>query len=542
MPAAALASEKPPAADPAILKRHDEQVERLLKLQDTNLSSRWCGAYPDEFGLHHAGTAGGILLHFTAALLQPGSKFHGNGLLAERMRLAAGYLERAQNSEGNVDLLTTNFNSPPDAAFVAHGVASAAAVARRHGSRELVALAETFLRRAGAGMAAGGIHTPNHRWVVCQALAQVHDLFPDRDYPRRIDQWLAEGIDIDEDGQYTERSTLVYNPVTNRALTVMAVKLNKPELLEPVRRNLSSLLYLLHPGHEVVTEISRRQDLNQRGDAGRYWFPLRYLANKDSNGQFATLARWFAARHAGLAELMEYPELSEPGPEAAPVPDNYEKLFPVIKIARLRRRLTSATLLLGGNSRLFTLRRGEAVVNAVRFASAFFGKGQFVPSWAGKRGDSYHFTQTLEAGYYQPLDPPRRVPADHEEWIATRQARRRTEVCRLEQSATVTETPGGFHLRIQAHGTKDVPLAVEINLGEEGKLEGCEPAPKVPDAWILSGRHATYRAGGHAIRFGPGAKAHAYTQVRGAEPKLPGPSVYLTGYTPFDHTIEFELS
>ena len=38
----------------------------------------------------------------------------------------------------------------------------------------------------------------------------------------------------------------------------------------------------------------------------------------------------------------------------------------------------------------------------------------------------------------------------------------------------------------------------------------------------------------------PGFAEHSYTQVRGAEPKLAGPSVYMTGLTPFDRTIDFE--
>ncbi len=45
-----------------------------------------------------------------------------------------------------------------------------------------------------------------------------------------------------------------------------------------------------------------------------------------------------------------------------------------------------------------------------------------------------------------------------------------------------------------------------------------------------------YRARGYITE-----RYDGYTQVRGAEGKLPGPSVYLCGYAPFDHTIDFEL-
>jgi hypothetical protein len=182
-------------------------------------------------------------------------------------------------------------------------------------------------------------------------------------------------------------------------------------------------------------------------------------------------------------------------------------------------------------------------VQAVRFASAFFGKGQFAPQFApqsgAKQGSGYALRQSLEAPYYQPLDPPQQVtPAN---WSSLRGRRRETQVCRLEQSAVVEETPNGFAVHIESHGTKGVPLAVEISLREGGKLEGCRPAPRTADAWLLEKDFATYRVEGGAIRFGPGAAPHWETQLRGAEAKLPGTSVYITGYTPFNHTIRFEL-
>jgi hypothetical protein len=110
------------------------------------------------------------------------------------------------------------------------------------------------------------------------------------------------------------------------------------------------------------------------------------------------------------------------------------------------------------------------------------------------------------------------------------------------------ETANGFDLHIQASGNSSgitpigVPLAVEISLREGGQLEGCRPAPHVDGGWVLEKEFATYRIEGQTLRFGPGAPSHLLTQLRGAEAKLPGISVYLTGYTPFDRTISFEFS
>ncbi|MGC9329427.1 MAG: hypothetical protein ACP5I1_17465, partial [Candidatus Hinthialibacter sp.] len=61
--------------------------------------------------------------------------------------------------------------------------------------------------------------------------------------------------------------------------------------------------------------------------------------------------------------------------------------------------------------------------------------------------------------------------------------------------------------------------------------------PNVKDAYLLTQGHAVYRAGDDVVTIGPGRNEHAYTQIRGAEPKLPGVSVYITGYTPFQHNL-----
>ncbi|HUW60321.1 MAG TPA: hypothetical protein VMZ06_04870 [Candidatus Bathyarchaeia archaeon] len=166
-------------APSSVVQAHDEKLKQVLDAQVTDPQSRWCGAVPDPWGLHHCHAAAGLLRDGAAAYFHPESGFHGRVELYERMRLAAGFLARSQNDQGNIDLIVTNFNSPPDTGFVVHDVAAAAKLAKTNGDSAVLSLMEDFLRRAGRGLVKGGIHTPNHRWVVCAALAQLHDLFPD---------------------------------------------------------------------------------------------------------------------------------------------------------------------------------------------------------------------------------------------------------------------------------------------------------------------------------------------------------------------------
>jgi hypothetical protein len=232
---------------------------------------------------------------------------------------------------------------------------------------------------------------------------------------------------------------------------------------------------------------------------------------------------------------MEYPEMAGRMPRPAPLPDRFEREMRALAIVRVRRGPISATCV-SGDPAFFALHNGDVAIEGIRFASAFFGKGQFSAPAVRKQGGDYVLSQKLEAAYYQPLNPPRRVtPAT---WASLRSERAATQKCVLEQIATVSPTAKGFRLRIQARGTEGVPVSIEINLRDGGALEGCRPAA-VGVAFLDDG-FATYSGRENRIRFGPGLREHSYAQVRGALPKMPGTSVYLTAFTPCDHTLEFE--
>src|SRR5678815_5241935 len=89
------------------------------------------------------------------------------------------------------------------------------------------------------------------------------------------------------------------------------------------------------------------------------------------------IERSVAPRHPGeLAVYLTEPDFGRALPADAPLPTDYAKVFTYSSLARIRRGAASGTVL-AGNTTLFSFRKGAAALEAVRFATAFFGKGQF---------------------------------------------------------------------------------------------------------------------------------------------------------------------
>jgi hypothetical protein len=528
---------------PDLVKSADRGIERKLPKQQAN------GGWLDEHGIPTVGSSASIFSTMTALYLAPESSHFHSAELLERMERAVDYLLRAQHPDGTIDLYITNFASPPDTGFVVQMLGPAAEVLRARNdpnTSRVEEKLETFIRRAGEALITGGIHTPNHRWDVSAALSRCHHLYPDSRYLARIDQWLAEGLDLDSEGQFTEHSTGSYDEVSDQAFITMGRMLNRPKLFDLPRKNLATLLYFLHPNDEIATDISHRQDRFQPISILRYYRCYRFMAYHDRDGRFASVANYIERNHLPimggyLIDFMENPELRQELPPRQPIPTDYEKDYPHSSFVHIRRGERSATIL-GDDFRFFSFRNGGAVVEAVRMASAYFGKGQFAGPLRHE-GNAYRMEQQLEGFYYQPLPPEDRRPDGN--WaLMPRSLRTHSNFSYLHASVEIHETADGCELMFDLSGMDEVPLAVEINLRPGGKLTGdaLTAVANQSNAFILGEGFATYELAGSRVRIGPGFRRHTWTQLRGAQPRLEGLSIYLTGFTPLKQTIKFSAA
>lgn len=525
------------------IKILDEQMPNFDKTRVINRSNKHFGAFMDVAEMPNPHSTAGYIGRACILMFCPESRFYQSKETLITVEHAAEALLKFQYSDGTVDLLSTNFHSTPDTAFVLENIIPAYNFLKQtnaYGSEKVLDLLEKFIKNAAEALIVGGIHTPNHRWVVTAALVKINEIFPDKRLVNRAEQWLAEHIDIDPDGQYTEKSTHVYSPIVNRALIDIAIGLNKPELLDHVRKNLTMTMYYIHPNGEVVTEGSSRQDRGVIGKMSVYYGNYRYMALLDNSGQMAEVCRLIERTNspqalAGyLAYFLENPQLCQELPANQPIPTNYAKAFPYSGLVRIRRENWDCTIL-SKNASWVTFHKGNAVLQAMRVACSFFGKGQFDSEKIEHRDDTWILNKTLEGPYYQPFEKDQISPDGDFEKMP-RNLRKQSEIQKLETTIKIVEKPKGIEVEIEMKGTDNVPVSLELIFRPGGIFNGVE---KMSNSYLLSGQTGEYHVGEDKISFGPGKVEHKGIQLRGALPAMDAPTVYITGFTPFNHVINF---
>lgn len=538
-------------------------------------------ARPDE---EPAGVTHRALAHRVKTLLaayrSPHSALHGSGQAVAAAMTHLGALRAAQTTTG-LFAGGDNVQSPPDSAFTVNDVCDAHVLAAGGGPqlRGVTAALAEIAGAARGSLLTGGVHTPNHRWELSAALARLHRSFPDDRLLDRVEEWLAEGVDIDAEGLYSERSANYAAHVSNPSLLVLADVLGRADLLDAVVRNLATTLDLIRPDGTVETVHSRRQDQNHPFPLAPYLPHYRLLAIRTGRGDFSRAARQAAAGGIDdpglLAETLLTPDLCRvlpaPDPQALP----HGRYLTTARLAT-RASATAHTVVYGGsdvpehrrirsglacNPTFLRLFAGEAVLDAVRLARGFFDLGPFRAAGVQRLGDSrYRLTETVSAAYYQPLAPGRRHDdgayrmADEGRFSAAMAFpdRPRDEVSHTT-GVEVDLREDGADLRIDIGGPR-VPWALELTFRPGGVPEGAVP---IGDGrWCLTTGPMTYRAGDDEIRVEAGVEAgeplagpdrgdvlrydpgQDYTVVGGTDATT-GNRVYIGGLGP--HTLTVAL-
>ncbi|MFG2524944.1 hypothetical protein [Streptomyces sp. NPDC048527] len=466
-----------------------------------------------------------------------GSAYHHDDALLAPLEQLADALADEQFKDGLWD--QGGGHSPPDTAFSVVDLALAWGILNQdaHPSTErLRSTVERILRMAGPGLATGGVHTANHRWLVCAALARIHAYWPDPSYARRIDDWLAEGIDQLPGGEYSERSPNYAAAVTNPALLTLARIPGRETLYANVRANLTAGLFLTEPNGEVESVHSRRQDQTALRHLPEFWLQYREFAIRDGDGRFAAVAgllrergtaQTFGETPAGdrLAEVLDRPELARGLPEPGTLPTDFEHHDDTCRLVRVRRGRSTATVFggtdvaelkaissgLSSNPTFFRMRKGAVILDSLRLAPQFFSLGHFRAEGLERTEDGWRLYAEVRGAYHQPLPPGHRrkdgdypLTDDGRFWSAMDFPHREREFRTLCTEVLLRETPGGgWDLSFAQTGT-EVPFALELCFRPGGELTG-DGLEQVGDAtYQLVSGEATYTVGEDRIVFGPG--------------------------------------
>lgn len=472
---------------------------------------------------------------------------------AERsIKACFAYMESHQRPGGCFDLSGCNFASPPDTAFMINAVLNAWWVMDKRGVPEAAWLREPMYRliaSAAGGIAAGGFHTPNHRWAIASCLMHCAEITGRSELLDRANQYLNEGLDINDDGEFAERSAGNYNQVNDDQMIRLYLATGDAGYLQAAKKNLEMMYAYIDPDESVFTNNSTRQDYGRKVYTDTYYelFLLTGFFLKEP--RLGAMAEWVyqsGLRHGrqpgGVEWLLLYPEMDGYGAKEPFTPPftQYDRLFTSSKIARVREGGFSYTLMEGKANFLY-FQNGSLSMYMVIYAN-LCDRRNFVPSSLQRVEGGYQLTAHAEGWYYLPFYPLK--PATSDWWeMDNPNTRPKIQGLPLDTTVTVIKRDGGIDVSLHTEGIDQLPLRVELGFPPDCQVRS--------DSFILQGKagesitllrgDAEVRgAAGEVIALSPAFGLHnVQARSGGAYPQSQEHfTVYLTDYTPVDRVLK----
>jgi hypothetical protein len=325
----------------------------------------------------------------------------------------------------------------------------------------------------------------------------------------------------------------------------MSDSLDRPDLLDPVRRNLDFISHMLRDDGSVETAYSTRQDRGLKhvptGMADSYLD----LAHRDHNGRWASIADLLFDRpglppirraDSNLLRLfLARPQILHEPVQREPVLDGFRKHFPVSGLWRVKRGPLSA-IAMTGNRSIFSMQYGTVRLRGVKISGAYHGHAHVRPTEMVKTESGVrliHRGRTTDlAGFFRPLNRT----VEFGRFKEAEPLREKWTLPEMDVVADVVEVDHGFDLTLTSRGGLDrVPMEIEFSFDGVGEWETADTIVKAgpnQSAFLKAGR-GVFRIGDEAISVGPGSFAHADWNLRESDPTADGFRVLTTFTAPF---------
>ena len=534
-----------------MLRVQDGRVAELIDRQITDAGDdRFGGFWTDDFHVEPR-QSGFFLGLMIGSFVDEKSRWYLDDTLAGAIRNVIVYMQRHQRPDGCFDLTPCNYASPPDTAFMINALLNGWWLLEKCAAKEADFIRKpvyNLIAAAAKGIAAGGFHTPNHRWAIAACLLSCEKITGDRSLQERARMYLREGLDINEDGEFAERSAGNYNQVNDDQMIRLYLATGEKRFLEAAASNLKMMYCYFDPDNSVFTNNSTRQDLGKKVYADTYYILYLLTGWLLKDEELGRMAGWIwrdcRRRNTypdGTEWLQLFPEMDGWGEDEAFTADctkRYDRLFPASDIARFREGDWSCSLLRGKPNCLYFQHGAFSMYMTVY--SNLCDRRNFLADTLEKTENGYRMKAHAAGWYYLPFDMP---PATSDWWAMDNpHTRQKTEGLPLDTLLEIEKMADGVKIHLHTDGIDQLPLRLEFSFLPGGYVRTKHFIQKTlpgESINVLDGTVEAMGPNGETILLEQAFGAHDFRdRMGGAYPLSPNHyTVLFTAYTPVEQTF-----